>query len=260
MSNVDLRLEEPDRPMPQEAIQKDFHMPRGPLICAVLVCLAVCATAAVASGEGDLAGISERKVRPFLETGLFAGGQTDALIWAQDNARASGHLLYVEGGLDLEWKQRADRPGLRIGVTVSLDMGSESGPRPALGLGPRLTHSFNRNWALQAQVAILGNRDGEEEAGNSLGSEIYRFKGGHQARIGLLHRNKVSAVALWRVLKYDAQLRPIEQPWAPVHKIGKAHLFCLGVMLHGKTGTYASLGSFLCMGLLTAVGSIATSS
>jgi hypothetical protein len=129
-----------------------------------------------------------------------------------------------------------------------------------VGVGLRLTHSINRNWALQTQIGLLGNRDGEETSSNSLGSQNYQFRSGYQVRIGALHRNKVSFVIMWRVLDYDVELRPLEQPWTPVRSSGSAHLLALGVMLHGKTGTIASLGSIVCMGFLTAVGNLAATS
>lgn len=228
-----------------------------PLICVLLICMPLCAASAADEESGNFAATAGSRLQPFLETGLFAGGQTNALIWAQDNARADANLLYVETGLDIELKHMSDRRGHRIGLTASVDMGSESGSRPALGFGLRTSYCISKDWALQAQVGLLGSRKGEEESSNSLGSQRYYFKGGVQARIGLLHRNRVSVVALWRELEYDAELYPIENSWPPVSGSGKAHLFCLGVMLHGKIGIYASLGSFLCMAILTALGSVA---
>ena len=229
------------------------------LIITVLVCLSAFAGAAAAGGDAGGGGTSRAGLRPFLETGLFIGGQTDALIWAQGNARADASLIYVEGGLEREWNRLSTRPGHRVGIAVSIDMGGESGWGPALGLGPRLTYSLDRNWALQGQVGLLGGRGGTEESSNSLGSEDYDFKGGHQARIGVLYRNKVSVVAMWRVLDYQAELRSYRNPQAPDRSKGKAHLFCLGVMLHGRIGTYASLGSCVVMCVATALGSLASS-
>ena len=128
--------------------------------------LAVMAVAVRAAGDlGRTA--SGSRLQSVFESGLFAGGQTDRLVWAEGNARADAALIYVEGGLDLVWRQASDRPGPRAGLVVSVDMGGESGHRPALGFGPRLTWYADDTWAVQAQAGLLAGRGGKRRIGQS---------------------------------------------------------------------------------------------
>lgn len=225
--------------------------------------LSLLAVVAVAVRAADDIGrtASGSRLQSVLESGLFAGGQTDQLVWAEGNARADAALIYVEGGLDLVWRQASDRPGPRAGLVVSVDMGGESGHRPALGFGPRLTWYADETWAVQAQAGLLAGRGGSEESANHLGSERYSFKDGRQMRFGLLYRSKVSAVLMARTLRYEAELLPMQSPGQPfqprLYRRDTAHLLCVGVMVHGRVGTYAALGSLLCMGVLTVLGSLA---
>jgi hypothetical protein len=219
------------------------------LIGLVLACLLLLAGSTAAEDRGGPTVTVTPRVRPrlFLETGVFVGEQNAALIWSQGKAVECADLLidYMEGGVDLEWGQAADRRGHRVGLALSLDVW-----QGRLGFGPRMRYSIGRDWALQAQAGLVGESWDSEGAytSNSLGSVRYQFKGGRQVRAGLLYQGLLSFNVLWRMRDYEANLHSVEGPWS--HQEGTANLLSAGIMLHGKPGAYASLGSLLCMGVL----------
>lgn len=203
-------------------------LPAG--VVALLLVLAGATSARGEAGGGDerdaRAAGARVKLRPLLESGLLAGGESDAPAYRESMLR-----LYGEAGLDLERVPADSARGNRIGLAVAAMLGRDD---RRLAIGPRGTWQLRSRWALQAFGGPLWSSE-EEESG--------LFARGWHARAGLLHRDIVSVGLVWQTLPYEVRL--------PEPRRGRSHAVYASVMAHGTAGALASLGTW---GVVLAVG------
>jgi hypothetical protein len=232
--------------------------PRNQFLVGMTLSYLFCIPMAMAEETGGTASTAETKqIHSFLETGYVVGGQTNSLKLADEGVEAESSYLYMETGLDYVLKHNRDRLDHRLGLVATIDLGSESDDQPGFGVGLRTRYGLSRTWALQAQAGFLMSRNGELGGSSSEGDLRFFFKEGRQLRVGLYHEKGYSLSAMWRGLDYNLKFRPSGTHSSDtIHDSGKADLFGVGIMLHGKKGVYTGVVSIIAITLFSAARAI----
>ncbi len=203
-----------------------------PLAISLLLSLAI--PGRCGSAPTDPPSESPRRLRPFLESGVLAGGETRLSTY-----RATHFRLYTEGGVELRRDRSSEAPTRSLGLAVFFAPGQEEA---RFGGGVRITHGIGARWAVQGMAGLLASSE-EEERG--------LFGRGVQLRGSLVHRDVASIGLIWHVLPYD--LRESGR----TTESGHHHSFYAIGMLHGRPGAVLSagiLGTYLLLGAIFLIG------
>jgi len=159
----------------------------------------------------------------FLETGAFAGGETDAPLYVESPWR-----LRLETGYDFKAPERRD-----WGLGFSLQ---PAGDDFRLSLMARWRRQLDARWSLQGGLGLLRSM------------EASVFDTGWEARLGVRHRRHVSVNVIYQQMPYSTD--GILEPGGPGHESGTHHALYAGLMFDGEAGLWLGAGTLGVIGVL----------
>jgi hypothetical protein len=167
---------------------------------------------------------TERKYRPYIQTGVFVGTERSNL----HSYNISHYRLFYELGLKVVRPSASVEHlhSMLVGLSIAGGIGSGSSPLDIrFGVGPTVVWDLSKNWRLHNMAGLAWSNK----------SDIFGL--GFQLRNYIAYKNTVSFDILFQTLQPDSEYERSGGTWV-------SSLYG-GVVFHGRVGAYVTLATII---------------